>query len=407
VSKEVSRYERLFQLDAREYRDFLKGAQLVVETMLQSPSFLFHLEQGPDDQFVQYRTASRLSYFLWDTMPDEALFQAAEQNRLRTPEQIEKAARQMLDDPRARQSTGVFLAQWLRFDRLKSAVRDHRLYPDFSAELAGAMIEETRRLFDHLVWENVPFMELFTANYAYLNNDLARLYGLSAPKREFERVDFPADSKRAGIPGEGTFLTLTSKPEETSPTERGLFVREHFLCQIVPPPPPGVNTNLPVSTDSRPLSNRDRLQMHLASPACAACHGLIDPIGFGLEQFDAVGKFRQQQVVTIFPTFDETKHHVKTAPTEYKLALDTLAFIKGIPDSDFATPRGLGEVLAQEPACQKCVVKQLFRYAVGRVETPADEPAIDAALKDFRDSQFSFQKLILAIVNSKPFLGGA
>lgn len=403
---EVLRYEKLFEIDAREYHDFLKGAQLVVETMLQSPSFLFHLEQGPAGQFEEYRTASRLSYFLWDTMPDEALFQAAREGRLHTPRQIEQAAKRLLDDPRARQSTDVFLAQWLRFDRLKTAVRDHRYYPDFSTELTGAMMEETRRLFHRLVWEDGNFMELFTANYSYLNNDLSRLYALPAPKQEFARVDFPSDSNRAGILGQGTFLTLTSKPEETSPTERGLFVREHFLCQIVPPPPPGVNANLPVSTDSKPLSNRDRLKMHLTSPSCAGCHGLIDPIGFGLEHFDAIGQFREQQVVTIFPTFDEMKHHTKTKPVEHRLELDTTAFVKGIPNSDFATPAALGQVLSREPACQKCVVKQLFRYAVGRMENAADQPVIDGALKEFRDSNFSFQKLIIAIVNSPQFLGG-
>jgi hypothetical protein len=402
---EVGRYEKLFLVDAGAYRDFLKGAQLVVETMLQSPNFLFHLEQGPNGEFEQYRTASRLSYFLWDTMPDDTLFRAAGAGKLDTREQIGKAARRMLDDPRAQQSTDVFLTQWLRFDRLKNAVRDHRFYPDFSAETVAGMMEETRRLFHHLVWEDGDFMEFFTANYAYLNNDLAQLYGVAAPKQEFARVDFPPNFARAGVLGEGTFLTLTSKPEETSPTERGLFVREHFLCQIVPPPPPGVNTTLPPPTDAKPMTNRQRLEAHLANQTCSGCHRLIDPIGFGFEHYDAVGHYREQQVVTIFPTFDEVKHNIKTKPTEHKLPLDTAAFVRGIPNSEFASPRALGRILAAEPACQKCVVKQLFRYAVGRPETAADAPVIEGALKAFQDSQFRFQKLIIAIVISEPFLG--
>lgn len=403
---ELARYEKLFLPDAAASHDFLKGAQLVVEAMLQSPSFLFHLEQGPNGQFEQYRTASRLSYFLWDTMPNEVLFRAAAAGELGTPEQVERAARGMLEDPRAQRSMDVFLAQWLRFDRLKNAIRDHRFYPAFSTELAAAMIEETRQLYHHLVWENGNFMELFTSNYAYLNNDLAQLYGLPAPKQQFARVDFPADSKRAGILGEATFLTLTSKPAETSPTERGLFIREHFLCQIVPPPPPGVNTTLPPPTDEKPLTNRGMLQAHLSNNTCSACHRLIDPIGFGLEHYDAIGHYREQQLVTIYPTFDEMKHRIKIKPTEHRLTLESTGFVLGIPHSDFENPRALGQILANEPACQKCIVKQLFRYAVGRPETPADQPVIDAMLKAFQDSQFRFQNLIIAIINSKPFLAG-
>jgi hypothetical protein len=406
TESEAARYERLFLVDAAAAHDFLKGAQLVLEAMLQSPNFLFHLEEGPGGQFPQYRTASRLSYFLWDTMPDETLFAAAAAGELGTPEQIERAARRMLDDPRAQQSMDVFLAQWLRLDRLKNAIRDRRFYPEFSTELVSAMMEETRQLFHHVVWENGNFLELFTARYAYLNNDLAQLYGLPAPKQEFARVDFPADFQRAGLVGEATFLALTSKPAETSPTERGLFVREHFLCQIVPPPPAGVNTTLPPPTDEKPLTNRERLQVHLSNKTCAACHGLIDPIGFGLEHYDGIGRFRAQQVVTIFPTFDEMKHRIKMKPTEHRLTLDTTAFVRGIPQSDFGTPRELGRILANEIACQKCVVKQLFRYAVGRPETSADQPVIEASLKAFQDSRFRFQSLIMAIITSKPFLGG-
>ena len=403
---EIKRYERLFLVDAAANHDFLKGAQLVVEAMLQSPSFLFHVEQGPNGEFAQYRTASLLSYFLWNTMPDAELFRAAAEGKLATPDGIARAARRLLDNPRAQLSMDEFLGQWLRFDRLKSAVRDHKVFPEFNAELVGAMMEETRRLFRHLAWEDGDFMDLFTARYAFLDNDLAQLYGLPEPKHEFARVDFPPDSKRAGVLGEGTFLTLTSKPEETSPTERGLFVREHFLCQIVPPPPPGVNTALPQPTDEKPLSNRDRLEAHLSNPTCAACHGLIDPIGFGFEHYDAIGRYREQQVITIFPTADQVKRRVKLKPTEHRLTLDTAAFVRGLTHSEFSSPADLGRILANEPACQKCVVKQLFRYAAGRPETPADQPGINAALQAFRDSQFRFQKLIIAIVTSKAFLEG-
>jgi hypothetical protein len=167
-----------------------------------------------------------------------------------------------------------------------------------------------------------------------------------------------------------------------------------------------VNTVLPPATDEQPMTNRQRLSVHLSNPTCAACHGLIDPIGFGLEHFDAIGRYREQHVVTIYPTFDQMVHRTKMKPTEHRLPLDVSAYVRGIPNSEFATPRALGEILAKDPACRKCVVKQLFRYALGRPETPADQPVIDGALREFHDSKFRFKSLIMSIIGSETFLGG-
>src|SRR5580704_4481107 len=303
---EVARYERLFAAQSGGFSD---GARLVVETMLQSPHFLFHLSTGA------YATANRLSYFLWNTMPDESLFQAAESGQLATAEGVEKQVKRLLDNPRAADSFDEFLAQWMRFDRLRNAIRDRRLFPEFPSELVSAMTEETQRLFRSLVWQDRNFLEFFTADYAYLTPELAKLYGAPSPREPWSRVEFSAGSPRAGVLGEGTYLAVTSKPADTSPTERGLFVREHFLCQIVPPPPAGVNTSLPPVTDEKPSSTRERLQAHLSNPTCASCHMLVDSIGFGLEKFDAIGKFRQQQEITIYPTTDELKTRKKTKPT--------------------------------------------------------------------------------------------
>jgi hypothetical protein len=148
------------------------------------------------------------------------------------------------------------------------------------------------------------------------------------------------------------------------------------------------------------------LSVHLSNPTCAACHGLIDPIGFGLEHFDAIGRYREQHVVSIYPTFDQMVHRTKMKPTEHRLPLDVSAYVRGIPNSEFATPRALGEILAKDPACRKCVVKQLFRYALGRPETPADQTVIDGALREFQDSKFRFKSLIMSIIGSETFLGG-
>lgn len=380
TGREVTRFRKLFETQTT----FDAAAQLVVEAMLQSPAFLFQTETG------NWATASRLAYFLWDTMPDDALLV----EQLSTPAQIEAVARRMMTDERARRSMNEFLAQWIRFDRVRNAIRDRRLFPEYGPELIDAMLDETTQFFEHLVWKKRNFMEFLTADYRFANPSLAQVYGADG-------LD-----QRSGILGQATFLTLTSKPADTSPTERGLFIREHFLCQIVPPPPPGVDTNLPALMDEKPMTNRQRLAVHLSNEACSGCHRLVDSIGFGFERFDAIGRFSPQQVVTIHPTLDEITTKKKTKPTEHKLDLDTSASIRGIANSDFSTPREAGAILAKDPGCQKCIVKQLFRYALGRAETSADRPAIDKIFEAFERSQFRFQDLIIAIVTSGPFLEG-
>ncbi len=156
------------------------------------------------------------------------------------------------------------------------------------------MVEETTRLFDHLVKNDLNFMDFYTADYTFINAPLARLYGLPEPANDFERVDYPAQSGRAGILGHGTFLVSTSKPAETSPTSRGLFIRNQLLAQEIAPPPPGVNSVLPEIAEDKPMNNRQRLEVHLNSEACASCHRLVDPIGYAFEQYDAIGSFHEK-----------------------------------------------------------------------------------------------------------------
>jgi hypothetical protein len=391
-------YASLFEREARRTDDFFGGAKLVVEVMLQSPHFLFRVERGAGGPFANHEVASRLSYFLWDTMPDDELLQAAARGELGTVAQVEQVARRMLADPRARAAMDEFLAQWMRFDTVLSATRDRRRFANFNGEIAAAMVEETRRLFQHLVWDDKNFMELFTADYTFVNADLARFYDLPEPAEEFARVSIPAESGRAGVLGQGTFLVGTSNPTETSPTSRGLFVRNRFLGHEVPPPPPGVNTSLPEISPDAPMTNRQRLAVHLNSDACAGCHKLVDPIGLGLEQYNAVGAFERKMKLRL----GEGRREAATEPIE--LDLDTSAHISGIENSEFSTPKELGRILAGSRASQRCVVKQLFRYAFGREETERDQPVIDAAYEKFRASGFRFRELVVAIVTSDLFL---
>jgi hypothetical protein len=404
-AQEQKRYETLM---ARE-TDFLKGAQLVVEAMLQSPAFLFRLDATSDPKLKPWAAASRLSYSLWDTMPDAELFAAAERGDFSTPAGVEKAARRVLADPRAREALDEFVSQWLRFDRLLTASKDRRKFPLYTRETASAMTEEARTFVSDLVWNNGNFMTLFTAGYGYVNPELARIYGVSAPAKEFDRVPFPAGSERAGLLGQGLFLALTSKPEDSSPTARGLFVREQFLCQHVPDPPPGVNTNLPAVTEAKPQTNRDRMSEHATNPACANCHKLMDSIGFGLEKFDAVGARRDELALEFrglkgaASEDEEEGKPRRMAPRIVTLPIDTTAYVAGIPDSQFSSPAELGAVLAKSPQCQECMVKQYFRYTAGRLETPADRPLIRRVSDEFRTSGFRFEELIVSLTVLREF----
>ncbi|MBI1777152.1 MAG: DUF1592 domain-containing protein [Proteobacteria bacterium] len=399
---EVKRYESLF----RKAPTFLAGAQLVVEAMLQSPNFLFRLADTNHPNWKPYATASRLSYALWDSMPDDALFSAAIHGELDTPEGIARNARRLLDDPRAREAIDEFTSQWLRFDRALSSTRERRAYPQFTPDTAIAMTLEARRFVSSLVWNGGNFMELFTAPYAYPNGDLARIYQIDPPAEDYTKVPFPAASERAGLLGQALFLTLTAKPDDTSPTARGLFVREQFLCQHVADPPPGVNTNLPPVTQARPMTNRERLSMHATDKACAGCHNLIDPIGYGFERFDAIGQRRDTLKLTFGQSFGEANQDRRNAPaTTVEVPLDTTGQIAGLPNSAFASPKEIGAVLAASPQCQECIVKQYFRYVTGRTETPADRPLIRKVLEDFKRSGFQFREMIISMVSAPEFRG--
>jgi hypothetical protein len=398
--EEIASHEAIFRTE----KTFLAGAQAAIEAMLQSPAFLFRLEDTPNPKWQPYAKAARLSYFLWDTTPDEALLASAAKGELNTPEGMERAARRMLDNPKARDGVDEFVSEWLRFDRVMTSSRERRLYPLFSRDLARSMTEEARRFVGDVVWSDRSFLDVFTANYSFVNSDLAAVYKVPPPARDFDRVQFPAESERAGLLGQALFLTLTSKPDDTAPTGRGLFVREQFLCQQVPPPPPGVDTNLPAVEESRPVTNRERMGMHATNPGCATCHNLIDPIGFGFEKFDAIGMRREKHKLLFYPNLGGVAGR-RAQPKQVELELDTKGSVAGISNSDFTSPRELGELLAKSSQCQECIVKQVFRYLSGRMEVPADRPALNQALEAFRSSGYRFKELMVSLIRIREASG--
>ena len=401
---EVKRYSAVFAQQAGVGKRFNDGARVVVEAMLQSPNFLFHVEAGLDGRYADYDIASRLSYLLWNTMPDEALFEAAAKGELSTLAGRERAARRLIENvPKGRQALDQFFEEWLRFDRVVNAVKSGR-YREFTPELALAMAEETRTMLHHLVWNDRNFMESLTADYSFLTSELAEIYGVPAPKDQFEMVKFPSDSQRAGILGQGTFLASTAGPTDTSPTARGIFIRERLLCQHVPPPPPGVITTLPDPLTDGPAKGRRQLMVeHVENATCASCHRLMDPIGFGFEHFDAIGRYRPTEAIPV-PGRRGGGGGFRGGPPPIQVEINAQGEIAGIPDSGFSGAKQIGGILADSPVCQKCIVRQMFRYSYGRLETNADEKTIDQLYDQFKGSGFKFKSLLVALVQSPEFL---
>lgn len=402
---ELRSYTELTVTWATAEDDFLAGATVAVETMLQSPHFLFLVPVAGDTSVKQWDTAARLSYALWNTLPDSDLFAAAASGSLGSRQEIEAVARRMLERPEAQRAMDGFFAQWMRFDRLRGAVKDRNRFRDYSQTVAESMTEESLRLFRHLAWNDLDFREFFDADYTFVDDFLTTIYGMPEPQAPFSKTPYGTDSLRGGILGHGTFLAQTGKPINTSPTERGLFVREHFLCQTIPPPPPGVDASLPpLAVGAQPMSIRVTMEtLHASDKACASCHKLVDPIGFGFEHFDTIGSYREEEPVRVEPTPQQERQGMK-AETHH-LAIDSAGYIAGIADSEFNSPREAGRVLANSETCQKCVVKQVFRYFFGRHETKHDAELIQRAYNRFRESGFLFRELVLGLLVTEEFLG--
>ncbi len=269
------------------------------------------------------------------------------------------------------------------------------------------MVEETHRLLDDLVWNDRNFMQAFAANYAFITPELSALYGrFPAPPPMVQKIVFPAGLRRAGLLGEASFLTAAAGPVETSPTSRGVFIREQLLCQHVPSPPPGVNTNLPEPDPEKPLTRQQRLAAHVDDPTCAACHRLMDPIGLGLEHFDAIGRWRDKERIEIRDVIGDVFAKRKQV-RRFDLDIESHGEVAGIANSGFSDPVELGPILAGSPVCQECIVRQIFRYASGRMEAPADQKTINHIYDIFRESGFHFRALLLALAQTPEFSEGS
>ena len=370
---------------------FERGIERALQQLLVSPEYLFRLEVDPPGAAVgaNYRIsdlelASRLSFFLWSSVPDDELLEVASRRQLRDPAALERQVRRMLADPKSGALTNNFVGQWLRLRNLESASPSEVLFPDFDDGLKAGFKRETELFFDSILRENRSVLDLLSADYTFVNDRVARHYGIpNVNGSHFRRVTLP-DKQRQGLLGQGSILTITSHPVRTSPVFRGKWILDNVLGTPPPPPPPNVPPlaeRTGVYADRQP-SMRERMSEHRSNPVCASCHAMIDPLGFGLEQFDPVG--RRREVDELYKPIDASG--VLPDGTKFNGAAELNAALLRRPDRFVTT-----------------LTERLLTYALGRGLEPYDMPAVRAIVRASADSRYSLQSIMLGIVNSLPF----
>jgi hypothetical protein len=382
-----------FYAEGKKEGGFEAGIKRALERLLVSPEFLFRIEFDPPDvrPGIAYRIpdlelASRLSFFLWSSIPDDELLDLGARGVLHTPRVLDQQVRRMVADPRSAALIENFAGQWLYLRDFVAVKRpDDRLFPDFDEGLRHAMAQETELFFEAILREDRSAFDLLGADFTFLNERLARHYGIpNVYGSQFRRVALPPDSPRRGLLGQGSVLTVTSYANRTSPVNRGKFILETLLSMPPPPPPAEVPSLKETDAEGRVLSMRARMERHRADPACASCHAQMDPLGFALEQFDAVGQVR---------TRGEAHE-----PIDASAALANGTKFTGVG--------GLRDVLLSPPFDQefvRTVVSKMLSYALGRGIDAADQPYIRAIMRDAAPSRFAMATLIRGIVNSVPF----
>jgi hypothetical protein len=368
-----------------------QGLSLALQAALLSPHFTFRVELDANPTSATphplnaYELASRLSYFLWSSTPDATLLASAQSGALTAEVTLREQATRLLKDPRAASLVENFAGQWLHLRAIDTLQPDGSLFPDVDAELLAAMKTETELVFRDIAFEGTPIVQLLTGSYTYLNDRLAAHYGLAAVgSSEPQRVDLTGNTTRGGLLSHAGFLSLSSHPDRTSPVLRGKWVMDELLCATVPPPPPDVNLAGVSMAKEQGLTQRQALEVHRRDPKCFACHQMMDPIGLGLENYDAIGSYR---------TMDAGS------------AIDAAGRLpSGEP---FSGAKELAATVAAKPEFARCVAKKLYTYALGRppLETPGqlDGPTLDGLALALQQGNSSWQELVARIVTSPTF----
>ncbi len=378
--------------ETRKTESFDEAIELGVRAVLVSPEFLFRVERDPAGVAAKtaYRVsdlelATRLSFFLWSSIPDDELLGLAERRALSDPKRLEAQVRRMLKDGRSKALVENFADQWLYLRNLDSATPDMRIFPDFDDNLRRAFREETHLFVESVMREDRSIFDLLSANYTYVNERLAYHYGIPHVYGSlFRRVELPPGSARGGLLRQGSILTVTSYPHRTSPVIRGKWVLDNILGVPPPPPPPNVPALKENTEVAQPRSVRERLAEHRKNPACAGCHQLMDPVGFALENYDGVGRWRATEV------------------PDRKLAVDAGG---GLPDgAKFDGVAGLEKALLARPEMfATTITEKLLTYALGRIPGTSDAPAVRQVVRRSKGENFKFSSFIVGVVQSPPF----
>jgi hypothetical protein len=378
-----------FYRDARQDGgDFDAGIESALSAMLVSREFLFRVERDPPGvasntayNVSDVELASRLSFFLWSSIPDDELLSAAERGRLHDPEELARQTRRMLADPRSQSLVTNFAAQWLHLRNLDSITPDGRLFPDFDDNLRQAFRRETELLFEEVIRGDITVLALIKSDHTYVNERLAKHYGVPhVYGTDFRHVALDRDTPRGGLLRQGSILTVTSYATRTSPVLRGKWILDNLMATPPPPQPPNVPA-LVENTVNASLPIRERLAAHRANAACASCHKLMDPVGFSLENYDAVGRWR---------SLDDGR------------PVDAAG---GFPDgSTFDGPDGLeASLLARPEIFINTLAEKLLTYTLGRGVEPSDGPALREVLRKGKAADYRFSDLVVALVASPPF----
>ncbi|HEY7171017.1 MAG TPA: DUF1592 domain-containing protein [Vicinamibacterales bacterium] len=368
---------------------FEAGIQLALERILVSPDFLFRIEQEPATRaagasayrLADLELASRMSFFLWSSIPDDELLEVAEHGKLKDPAVLERQVRRMLADPRSTALVDNFAGQWLVLRNIRDASPDPDQFPDFDENLRDAFLKETELFFESQLRDDRSVVELLSANYTYVNERLARHYGIANVYGDrFRRVTLE-DPRRGGILGQGSLLTVTSYPNRTSPVLRGKWLLETILGTPPPPPPPNVPALQERGANGKLASVRERLEAHRANPACSGCHSIMDPLGFALENYDPIGRWRTEDA---------------GAPVDSTGALPNGAKFQGMA--------GLRDMLLhQRDQFASTVTEKLLAYALGRNVEYFDMPAVRKIAHGSAGADYRWSSIILGIVKSAPF----
>jgi mono/diheme cytochrome c family protein len=378
-----------FYREGRAEGDFDRGIELALNRLLVSPEFLLRVEPDPPKtpsgavyRLSDVALASRLSFFLWNSIPDEELLELAEQKRLSVPAVLDRQVRRLIADPRFDSFVETFAGQWLFLRNLAAAVPVQQNFPDFDDTLRQAFRTETELFFKSVIREDRSAFDLLRADYTFLNERLARHYGIANVKgTRFRRVTLPPGSRRGGLLGQGSILTVTSYPDRTSPVVRGKWILENLLGTPPPSPPAGVPPLKPPSFASKVLSVRERMVDHRRNPPCAGCHATMDPLGLALEHFDAVGQWR---------TLDESGGPIDASGA--------------MPDgTTFDGAEGLRQALLGSDRFIVTVAEKLMTYALGRGVEYYDEPAVREVVRTASRDDYRFVSLIRGVVHSVPF----